>query len=43
MTASRILALLALLLVVASFVFTEFPVVAVAVLLLAIIHLIESP
>lgn len=43
MTASRILALLALLLVVASFVVTEFPAVAVAVLLLVIIHLIESP
>lgn len=40
-TVGRILAVVALLLVVASFVVSEYPLVAVAVLLLAIAHLVE--
>ena len=40
-TVGRILAVIALLLVVASFVVSEYPLVAVAVLLLAIAHLVE--
>lgn len=40
-TVGRILAVIALLLVVASFIVSDFPLVAVAVLLLAIAHLVE--
>lgn len=41
MTVDRVLALIAIILVVASFVVSGYPLVAVAVLLLAIAHFVE--